>query len=248
MRLIDGPVPNEYVLEFQSAEECDTFLSDVEKEGYFSLDASHLPRNATFRTRTIGSPRSRQIRPLQITKGLSGYRIQITLKPTPPKAPAEPSLQRNDQESDDEARPRNLFEKIRSLTVSERVTLALKADLMERKILMQENNSKINDFLLRNIRITEQEVAAIARNPVSPLQTILTIFNHKNWMNCEGIRAGIITNPKLPPHLALDLIPRLSAGDLIKMSHAKFLREDLHRAVRRELKKRGIQIKESAAE
>jgi hypothetical protein len=247
MRVIEDPSGSEYVLEFSSAEECDNFLSGSEHQGNFFLEIKNLPKDAVFRTRTVGSPRSRKIRPLFIKKEQNGYRIQTGKTSRPPQTIPE-ELTKSSVQEEPEKKARNLFEKIRSMTVSERVHLAQKADLMERRVLMQENNSKINDFLLRNIRITEQEVAAIARNAVSPLQTILTIFHHQGWMKVEAIRSGILSNPKLPPHLALDLMPRLNAGDLIKMSHAKYLREDVQRAVRSELKKRGIRIKESQSE
>jgi hypothetical protein len=247
MRVIADSSGSEYVLEFSSAEECDNFLSRSEDQGNFFLEIKNLPKDAVFRTRTVGSPRSRKIRPLFIKKEENGYRIQTGNTQVRPEPVSEPSRAKSGPE-ESERKPRNLFEKIRSMSVSERVNLAQKADLMERRVLMQENNSKINDFLLRNIRITEQEVAAIARNAVSPIQTILTIFHHQGWMKVEAIRSGILSNPKLPPHLALDLMPRLSAGDLIRMSHAKYLREDVQRAVRNELKKRGIRVKETQGE
>lgn len=247
MKVIEDPSGTEYVLEFSSAEECDNFLSNSETQGNFFLEVNELPKDAVFRTRTVGSPRSRKIRPLFIKKEQNGYVIQTGVTSPRDEPVIQTPVSRSTQE-ENERKPRNLFEKIRSMTVSERVHLALKADLMERRVLMQENNSKINEFLLRNIRITEQEVAAIARNPVSPLSTILAIFHHQGWMKVDGIRSGILSNPKLPPHLALDMMSRLSAGDLIRMSHAKYLREDVQRAVRSELKKRGIRLKEPTSE
>jgi hypothetical protein len=247
MKVIEDPSGTEVVLEFSSAEECDSFLSNSENQGNFFLEVNELPSNAVFRTRTVGSPRSRRIRPLFIKKEQNGYRVQ-TSAPAPAEEPVSAARASRITQQQTEQKPRNLFEKIRSMTVSERVHLAQKADLMERRVLMQENNSKINEFLLRNIRITEQEVAVIARNAVSPLSTILTIFHHQGWMKVDGIRSAILSNPKLPPHLALELMPRLSAGDVIKMSQAKYLREDVQRAVRNELKKRGIRLKETPSE
>jgi hypothetical protein len=245
MKVIEDPSGKEVVLEFSSSEECDNFLTNSENQGNFFLEVNELPKDAVFRTRTVGSPRSRRIRPLFIRKEQNGYRVQTSAAAPSQEPPPEILRPRRGQP---EHKPRNLFEKIRSMTVSERVHLAQTADLMERRVLMQENNSKINEFLLRNIRITEQEVASIARNPVSPLSTILAIFHHQAWMKVDGIRSAILSNPKLPPHLALDMMPRLSAGDVIKMSQAKYLREDVQRAVRNELKKRGIRIKEPTSE
>ena len=140
---------------------------------------------------------------------------------------------------------RSLFDQIRALSVTERVALALKADLMERRVLMQENNSKINEFLLRNVRITEQEVAFMARNAGIPMQNLLAIAGNRPWMSHEAIRGAILTNPRTPAAMVMDMIPTLSPPDLLKMHHAPYLREDIKATVRRELKKRGIKIREN---
>ena len=110
---------------------------------------------------------------------------------------------------------------------------------------MQENNSKINEFLLRNVRITEQEVAFMARNAGIPMQNLLAIAGNRPWMNHETIRAAILTNPRTPAAMIMDMIPTLGAQDLLKMHHAAYLREDIKANVRRELKKRGIKIREN---
>ncbi len=145
-----------------------------------------------------------------------------------------------------EDKPRTLAEKLRAMPVTERAALAMKADLQERRILMQEANPKIHEFLLRNPRLTESEIAFMARNPGSPIQTILTILQHRDWMIKDPIRQGILTNPKTPPATVLDMIPGASAGDLIKMYHARMLREDVRVSVQREMKKRGIRVKKDA--
>jgi hypothetical protein len=108
---------------------------------------------------------------------------------------------------------------------------------------MQENNSKINEFLLRNVRITDGEIAFMARNPSSPMQTILAIANHKDWMSRESIRGALLSNPRTPPTMAMDMIPGLSSTELLRMSNSRHLREDVQKAVGREMKKRGLKPK-----
>ena len=84
---------------------------------------------------------------------------------------------------------------------------------MERRILMQENNSKVNEFLLRNVRITEQEIAFMARNAAVPMQNLLMIAGNRAWMNHEPIRAAVLTNPRTPAAMVMDMIPTLSPPD-----------------------------------
>ena len=222
-----------YLLEFSSTDEFETFFNAADLEGSFSLDIPNIPASATFRATASGSLRSRRIKPLKITQEPNGARILLTEKEKQAAAGvSEPSLS---------AVP-TTAEQIRGLTVTEKAMLAMKCGLAERRVLMQENNPKIQEFLLRNPRLTESEIAWMAKNPMSAIPTLLTILRHKEWMSADAIRQGIYTNPKTPAHIVLDKIPSLSAADLIKMYHAKNLREDIRDAVSRQIKKRGIRI------
>ncbi len=258
MKMFPGESSGELVLEFESPEEFETFFAEADRNGYFELPPYGVPKNVVFRARATGSPRSRKIKPVRIL--YSGEATIIHLVDPPPHQPKTtkavelPSELPDDSWNKEEGGAiasataevgRSLFDQIRALSVTERVALALKADLMERRVLMQENNSKINEFLLRNVRITEQEVAFMARNAAIPMQNLLAIAGNRPWMSHEAIRAAILTNPRTPAPMVMDMIPTLSPPDLLKMHHAPHLREDIKANVRRELKKRGIKIREN---
>ena len=261
MKMFPGESSGELVLEFESPEEFETFFEEADRNGYFELPPYGIPKKVVFRARAIGSPRSRKIKPVKILHSGEATVVHIVDPPsTQPKTtkavelPSEIPTKIPDSKGPDEGDAvasataevgRSLFDQIRSLTVTERVALALKADLMERRILMQENNSKINEFLLRNVRITDQEVAFMARNAAIPMQNLLAIAGNRPWMNHESIRTAILTNPRTPAAMVMDMIPMLGPQDLLKMHHAPYLREDIKGNVRRELKKRGIKIREN---
>jgi hypothetical protein len=261
MKILKGDAYGELILEFDSPEDYETFFDQAEGEGFFSLDTPEVPPDCIFRARALGSPRSRKIRPVSIRKNNNGFLIYLVEPPaTSKQETSDPEIkdlldliaqQKVEKEKREEGMQiessevgKSLFDQIRSLTVTERVNLALKADLMERRILMQENNSKINEFLLRNVRITEQEIAHMARNPGIPLQNLLAITGNKIWMNHEAIRVAVLINPRTPPAIALEMIPTASSGDLLKMHQSPYIREDIRATVRRELKRRGVKIRE----
>jgi len=209
-----------------------------------------LPADPLIVARASGSLRSRRIKPLKIMREDRGFRVQMFSKKVQPPQPEPVSsvdllagLKSDEPVAVAEPKERSLAEKLRAMPVTERAALAMKADLQERRILMQECNPKIHEFLLRNPRLSEGEIAWIARNPSSPIQTILTILQHRGWMTTDSIRQGILMNPKTPAAIALDMIPLLSSGDLIKMHHARMLREDVRASVQREMKKRGLRVK-----
>jgi hypothetical protein len=250
MNVLAGESVRELILEFESLDEFESFFDDADRKGKFELNYT-VPYGTIFRARVLGSPRTRKIKPIKVvTKGEKNI-VFLTEKPpedTSEKSVALQPAQDEPAETDINAQPevgKSQFEKIRALTVSERVTLALKADLMERRILMQENNSKVNEFLLRNVRITEQEIAFMARNASVPMQNLLMIAGNRSWMSHDAIRSAVLTNPRTPAAMVMDMIPTLPPPDLLKMHHAPYLREDVKATVRRELKKRGIKVREN---
>jgi hypothetical protein len=250
MKVFPGESVKEVILEFDTLEEFESFFDEADHAGNFEIPDPAIQQDFILRARVVGSPRTRKIKPLKIESSKKGKIIYLSLKPVEDK-PAEKGVvvqEVAEEHPDIDSQPevgKSQFEKIRALTVTERVTLALKADLMERRILMQENNSKVNEFLLRNVRITEQEIAFMVRNASVPMQNLLMIAGNRVWMSHESIRAAVLTNPRTPAGMVMDMIPTLSPPDLLKMHHAPYLREDVKASVRRELKKRGIKIREN---
>ncbi|MCI0411998.1 hypothetical protein L0222_04250 [bacterium] len=242
MKVLRGEKQQEYILEFSSEEEFENFLQQTDQEGEFLIPESRIPKDAVFRATATGSLRSRRIKPLKIVN--EGDESRAIIMEKTEKAEAPPPSQ-EPAESSEEKRElaKTVAEQIRAMTVTEKSMLAMRANLAERRVLMQDTNPKIQEFLLRNPRLTEPELAFLAKNPMSAIPTILTIIQHKEWMGTDAIRQGILTNPKTPPQYIMDKIPTLSAGDLIKMHHAKNLREDIRDAVDRQMKKRGIRVR-----
>lgn len=244
MRVIPPEQGQEYILEFESAVEYQAFFDQAQEKGHFDLHISNLSRQPIFRARCLGSPRSRKITPEGVKQQEGGvYRIDLPhVGPAAPKAaegnpqPATPPAQAAESFVGSD----RVYDRIKALTMNEKVALALRADLMERRVLMQENNLKINEFLLRNPRLTDQEVVWFARNPALPMQTLLAIAQHSSWMKNVLIRSAIFMNPRTPAPKVLEMIPLASEADLVRLHNASEIRMDIKAAVVREVRKRGI--------
>ena len=243
MKILNGERENEYLLEFTSPQEFEDFFIHAEQEGSFLLPVSNISDGAQFRATTSGSTRSRRIKPLKLLKESESTRVVFLENVDPAPPPSSPSPTVSVEEKREPAK--SVAEQIRELTVTEKAMLAMKANSAERRVLIQDMNPKIQEFLLRNPQLTEPEIAWLAKNPTSAIPTLLTIIQHKGWMSKDPVRQGILTNPKTPAHIVLDRIPTLSAGDLIKMHHARNLREDVRDAVQRQIKRRGIHIRQT---
>lgn len=251
MKILPGQSEREFILHFEDLPEFELCFRRADKQGYFDLPGSALPSDCTLIARTVGSPRTRRIKPVQIVTQNDVQRIHISKLPQttsakPEKQERPPAIEENKlapAPAQIQEKYESVSDRIHAMSVTERTHLALKADFQERRVLMQDNNLKIQEFLLRNPRITEPEIAWLAKNPLSPIHTVLTIMQNKAWMSTDSIRVGILTNPKTPPANLMDMIPRLSAPDLKRMHQTHVLREDLRAAVEREAKKRGIRLK-----
>lgn len=248
MKVIPPERGQEYILEFESADEYQQFFDQAQERGFFSLQIQDLPKQPVFRARCLGSPRSRKISPDQIQQPERGhYRIEIPhAQPrvsASQSSPSQPSPPPDDHSSDTSVSSETVYDRVKALSMNEKVALALRADLMERRILMQENNLKINEFLLRNPRLSEQEVVWFARNPSIPLQTLLAIVQHVAWMKLVSVRTAVFMNPRTPAPKILEMIPLASESDLIRLHNFSEIRSDVKAAVVREVKKRGINPK-----
>ena len=59
---------------------------------------------------------------------------------------------------------RSLVDRIRDMTVSERIKLALRGNKESRMILLRDSNKLIRRFVLQNPRITDEEIIALSKN------------------------------------------------------------------------------------
>jgi hypothetical protein len=245
MKIIPPDAGQEYILEFENADEYQHFFDQAHERGYFLLHITSMPAQSTFRARCLGSPRSRKITPQQLKEEERGvYRIQVpharTQSPDSGPVACQPQVPLAVEPREPRPPTDNVFDRVKALSMNEKVTLALRADFAERRVLMQENNLKINEFLLKNPRLTEQEIVWFARNPSVPMQTLLIIAHHSIWMKLLVVRSGILMNPRTPAPIVLEMIPAAGESDLIKLHNASELRMDVKAAVVREVKKRKI--------
>ena len=100
------------------------------------------------------------------------------------------------------------------MTISEKVQLAFKGDKTVRMILVRDRNRIVASAAIRNPRISESEVEAIAgmRNVE---EEILRIIGHRrDWTSKYPIAVALAKNPKAPIGVVVPLINRLTLRDL----------------------------------
>jgi hypothetical protein len=117
-------------------------------------------------------------------------------------------------------RKQTSWDRVRGLTQMEKLLLAVKADRAERSMLLQENDPRVLLSLLRNPRITVDEVARMSRSHFVTYQVVDAIMKAAQWMANLDVRVGIVNNPKTPQAFALRILPTLPDAEVRTIARA----------------------------
>jgi hypothetical protein len=115
----------------------------------------------------------------------------------------------------------SLYAKILTMTIGEKIKLALRGNKDARMILIRDTNKLIRRFVLRNPRIGDEEIIAICRNRTADEDALRVIANGREWMRNYQIRLALTTNPKTPLVLSMRQVPTLSERDIRQLAKSK---------------------------
>ena len=133
---------------------------------------------------------------------------------------------------------KSLYAQILLMRVGERVKLALRGNRDARMILIRDPNRLIQRFVLRNPRISDEEVISVARNRNADTDLLRIIGDHKQWSRSYQVRLGLVTNPKTPLAIALHFVNGLTERDLRFLAKSKNVSATVVAQVRRLLMQR----------
>jgi hypothetical protein len=106
------------------------------------------------------------------------------------------------------------WDRLRGLSRTEKLLLAPKADRTERLVLVQDNDPQVLYSLLKNPRVTVDEVARIAKSSYLTYQTAELILKTSQWAASLDVRVALVHNPKTPPAFALRIVPTLPEAEV----------------------------------
>ncbi|HYC93381.1 MAG TPA: hypothetical protein VEO54_29510 [Thermoanaerobaculia bacterium] len=112
------------------------------------------------------------------------------------------------------------WDRMRALSQMEKILLAVKADRTERALLLQDNDPRVLLSLLRNPRLTVDEVARLAKSPHLTFQIADVILKATQWMSSLDVRLGLVHNPKTPQAFALRILPTLPDAEVRAIARA----------------------------
>jgi len=122
---------------------------------------------------------------------------------------------------EDEKKPQQSgWDRMRALSQMEKILLAVKADRSERQILLQDNDPRVLLSVLRNPRLTIDEVARVAKSSFLNHQIADAIMGTAQWMASLDVRLALIHNAKTPPAFAMRILPTLPENEVRNIARA----------------------------
>jgi hypothetical protein len=112
------------------------------------------------------------------------------------------------------------WDQVRGLSQMEKILLAAKADRTERALLVQDNDPRVLLSVLRNPRLTVDEVVRIAKSSFLTYQIAEVILKTSQWMGSLDVRLALIHNAKTPPAFALRILPTLPDSEVRSIARA----------------------------
>ncbi|MHB8798468.1 MAG: hypothetical protein ACYDBY_08390 [Thermoanaerobaculia bacterium] len=134
-----------------------------------------------------------------------------------PEEPGEEVLEEAGEAEDVVARE-SVWDRLRGLGRVEKLLLAAKADRVERMILAQDSDPQVLYSLLKNPRLTPDEVIRIAKSPYLTFQTAEAMMKSTQWFSNLEVRVALIHNAKTPPAFALRILPTLPESEVRNIS------------------------------
>jgi len=109
-------------------------------------------------------------------------------------------------------------QKIASLNVAQRMTLAMKGSREERAVLIRDPNKIVAVAVLSSPKLTETEVESIAKMANVSDEILRMIGFSRAWTKNYAVVHALVRNPKTPVAMSMNLLARLSDKDLRSLS------------------------------
>ncbi|MGA2963594.1 MAG: hypothetical protein ABSD96_18110 [Candidatus Korobacteraceae bacterium] len=157
---------------------------------------------------------AQQHTPFELTVVSSDEKDELAeLLPLVQKTPAAAAVDQKLIKEEQRAQLSTL-QKIASLTVTERVALAMRGSREERMILIRDGVRVVAVAVLESPKVSEQEMESFANMKNVQEVVLRGIAQRRRFMKVYGVVKALVANPRTPSEIALPLIKTLLLVDL----------------------------------
>ena len=136
-------------------------------------------------------------------------------------------------EEDQETRKMNLQTAILSMSVAQKIRLALVGDSNARKLLIRDPKKMVSLAVLKSPRLTDGEVRNFASKKELPEDVVATIARNRTWTRDYGTRKALLFNPKCPQSMSLNFLRSMVEADVKMISKHRDVPGVIRRAAKR---------------
>jgi hypothetical protein len=124
------------------------------------------------------------------------------------------------------------------MSVKERIFAALKGGREARAILIRDSNRMISTAVVKNPRITDAEVEAVANIKGISEDVLRIIAMNRAWVTNYTIMYNLVRNARCPINFSMQFLNRLQNRDLQNLGKNKSVPDALRQAAARLVNKR----------
>ncbi len=194
-----------------------------------------INKTDALRTAIINNPHTDKV-----TKQRLGWvEPVVEPEPEPTPEPVEEKKVEDDIEEDDdfedEIDEENLskYQELQEMSVSDKIKMALTGDKEWRTLLIRESNKQVNTAVLRNPRISEGEVLAVAKNRSSSEELIRIILLNRDWVKLYEMKKLLVIHPRTPLQAAMRFMTFLTEKDIRTLAKSRNVSQPIVNNARR---------------
>jgi hypothetical protein len=136
-------------------------------------------------------------------------------------------------EASEDVELRSAFQRILNLTTAQKAILAMKGGREERQILIRDTNRVVALGVLKNGRITDDEIETIARMRNVTDVVLQTLGTNREWTKSYNVMLALVQNPRTPQMISTNFVSRLTNKDLKNLVRSREVPELIRRMARR---------------
>jgi hypothetical protein len=114
-----------------------------------------------------------------------------------------------------------------SLSVLERMKLAMKGTREQRSVLVRDSNKLVAAAVLSSPKINEAEIETYTKMGNVSEDVLRIIGTNRQWTKNYGVILGLCKHPKTPPAIAMQFVQRLNEKDLKSLMTDRSAKEGL---------------------
>ncbi len=148
------------------------------------------------------------------------------------------NIEEEEFEEEIEQEERSKYQISLTLKVAEKIKMGLTGDKEWRSLLIKDANKLVQAAVMKNPRITDGEVIAIARNKQSSDEMVRLILLNKDWMKLYEIKKSLVSHPKTPVPKAIRMVQFLTVKDLKDLARSRNVQTVISTTARKELERK----------